>query len=257
MTVPPDRRFGTVAATYDRVRPGTPPELVDAVLARAFPAGTPLGRAVEVGAGTGLATQAFAARGVDVTCYEPDPAMAAVLRDRFADRPGVHVVPDRFENARDGGFGLLFSAQAWHWIDPAVRWDRAADVLAPGGTLALFWNHDHVADDVVRAAAADVHGRYTTDVRDGGRLDETAIGNEPPATELRQDPRFTDVAHRVFRWQRLLPRGEYVDLLGTFSPQLALDADQRRRLFDELTAVLPDQVALDMDTALYLATRRP
>jgi hypothetical protein len=31
----------------------------------------------------------------------------------------------------------VFSASAFHWIDPAVSWRKAADVLVPGGTLAL------------------------------------------------------------------------------------------------------------------------
>jgi hypothetical protein len=31
----------------------------------------------------------------------------------------------------------VFSASAFHWIDPEASWQRAADVLVPGGTLAL------------------------------------------------------------------------------------------------------------------------
>src|SRR6266704_964028 len=38
------------------------------------------------------------------------------------------------------GVGLLYSAQAWHWVQPEVRYQKAAEVLAPGGTLALFWH---------------------------------------------------------------------------------------------------------------------
>jgi hypothetical protein len=31
----------------------------------------------------------------------------------------------------------VFSASAFHWIDPEASWQRAAEVLVPGGTLAL------------------------------------------------------------------------------------------------------------------------
>jgi SAM-dependent methyltransferase len=34
-------------------------------------------------------------------------------------------------------FQAVFSASAFHWIDPKVSWQKAADVLVPGGTLAL------------------------------------------------------------------------------------------------------------------------
>jgi len=32
----------------------------------------------------------------------------------------------------------MFSAAAFHWIDPDVGWQKAASLLAPGGTLALI-----------------------------------------------------------------------------------------------------------------------
>jgi SAM-dependent methyltransferase len=34
-------------------------------------------------------------------------------------------------------FRAVFSASAFHWVDPEVSWQKAADVLVPGGTLAL------------------------------------------------------------------------------------------------------------------------
>ena len=53
--------FGVVAELYDRMRPSYPLALVDDVLAFAG-----VGRALEVGAGTGKATVLFAARDVEV-----------------------------------------------------------------------------------------------------------------------------------------------------------------------------------------------
>src|SRR2546430_7122914 len=151
------RVFGEVADVYDRVRPGYPDALVDDVLgyAQADPA-----PALEVGAGTGKATAAFAARSVPVTAVEPDAAMAAVLARRVADTPGVTVVVSSFEEyPPPQRFGLLFSADAWHWMDPAVRWQRAAAALREWGTLALFWHEERFADDAVGTAFSGVHRR--------------------------------------------------------------------------------------------------
>ena len=41
---------------------------------------------------------------------------------------------------------LVFAATAWHWIDPATRYQRAWDALRPGGHLA-FWSAAHVLPD--------------------------------------------------------------------------------------------------------------
>jgi SAM-dependent methyltransferase len=52
----------------------------------------------------------------------------------------VEFVTAAFEDAllARGQFKAVFSASAFHWIDPKVSWQKAADVLAPGGTLALI-----------------------------------------------------------------------------------------------------------------------
>lgn len=70
--------FGEAAALYDRVRPGYPSAVFDAVLA-AVPAPA---RALEAGAGTGLATVELARRGLIVDAVEPDARMAKFARGR-------------------------------------------------------------------------------------------------------------------------------------------------------------------------------
>ena len=46
----------------------------------------------------------------------------------------------RFEDAQlpHRHYRAVFSASAFHWIDPEVSWQNAARVLVPGGTLALI-----------------------------------------------------------------------------------------------------------------------
>lgn len=150
------RVFGEVADEYDRIRPGYPAALVDDVLAFARIGVAP---APEVGAGTGKATVAFAQRGVTITAVEPDEAMAAVLARRvLVRRTWQSRSPRSRTTPPSQPFGLLFSAQAWHWTDPAVRWHRAAAALAPGGALALFWNNDRPADpEAIDAVLAQCH----------------------------------------------------------------------------------------------------
>jgi len=62
--------FGEVAELYDAARPGYADALAGEVLAYAGLGGR---AAVEVGAGTGKATVAFAAQGIPLLCVEPDP----------------------------------------------------------------------------------------------------------------------------------------------------------------------------------------
>jgi SAM-dependent methyltransferase len=63
----------------------------------------------------------------------------ALARQNLAGAGEVEFVNARFEDALlpRGRFRAVFSASAFHWVDPEVSWQKAADVLVPGGTLAL------------------------------------------------------------------------------------------------------------------------
>src|SRR4029077_1845905 len=128
--------FGQVAERYDRVRPSYPHALVDEVIALAGG-----GRALEVGAGTGKATLMFARRGVAVHAVEPSAEMASIARRRCADFPGVTIAEGDFEDWHGDRhtFTLVFSAQAWHWVSPEVKYVRAREALSSRGLLAVFW----------------------------------------------------------------------------------------------------------------------
>ena len=129
--------FDEVAVEYDRRRPAYPDELVDQACQVAG-----IGRSahvLEVGCGSGQLTRALVARGLHVTALEPGRNLLALARQNLEGAGEVEFVNARFEDAvlpRER-FQAVFSASAFHWIDPKVGWQKAADVLVPGGTLAL------------------------------------------------------------------------------------------------------------------------
>jgi ubiquinone/menaquinone biosynthesis C-methylase UbiE len=127
--------FDDVAAEYDRHRPTYPDELVDQACRVA---GLRSGDEVlEVGCGSGQLTRSLVVRGLRVTAVEPGANLVALARGKVDG--AVEFVNARFEDAplpRER-FRAVFSASAFHWVDPKVGWRKAADVLVPGGTLAL------------------------------------------------------------------------------------------------------------------------
>src|SRR5215470_9137450 len=135
------RRYGMVfdeiAAEYDRHRPAYPDELIDRACRVA---GIGSGDVVlEVGCGSGQLTRSLAGRGLRVTAVEPGTNLLSLARQKLEGAGEVEFVNDRFEDARlpHERFQAVFSASAFHWADPDVSWQKAADVLVPGGTLAL------------------------------------------------------------------------------------------------------------------------
>ena len=110
------------------------------------------------------------AKGLQVTAVEPSLAMAAVLRQRF---PDVAIQTSGFEEcvAEPASFAVVTAAQAWHWVDPTVGPNKAADALRPGGWLALMWNrpdldgctwHDEIQPIYERVTPNNTHAKNTT-----------------------------------------------------------------------------------------------
>ena len=238
--------FGEVADLYDAVRRDYPAELVSEVLGYAD-----LGDrgAVEIGAGTGKATVAFAERGVPIVCVEPDPRMAELLRRKTAAYPGVRIEQAGFESWERGGrtFGLLFAATAWHWVPQEVRWDRAYDALAPGGAVALFWNHHGVMDPEMHAGLAEIDARYdltfTPHTMAGWNMSDTI---EPPdgdesvwsSQEALMRGRFTDLRDLRFKTPVHYPTQRYIDYLTSISAYRIMSTEARTAVQTEVAALL-------------------
>jgi ubiquinone/menaquinone biosynthesis C-methylase UbiE len=129
--------FDEVAAEYDRHRPTYPDELVDrACQVAGLGSGD---QVLEVGCGSGQLTRGLLARGLHVTALEPGKNLVALARQNLEGAGAVEFVNAQFEDALlpPGQFQAVFSASAFHWVDPQVGWQKAAHVLVPGGTLAL------------------------------------------------------------------------------------------------------------------------
>lgn len=124
--------FGSVAGTYDRVRPGPAAAAVDWLV----PAGCEV--AVDLAAGTGLFTRALLGHAAQVVAVEPDARMREVLASRS---PGLDVREGRGEAMPlpDASADAVFVSTAWHWLDLPRAVPEIARVLRPGGRLGVIW----------------------------------------------------------------------------------------------------------------------
>src|SRR5579863_3292950 len=255
--------FDAAAQLYDDARPDYPEQMVDTVQAYAqLPAAA---RALEIGAGTGQATGQFAWRGIAVHAVEPGAAMADLIREKF-DGSGLDVTVQTadFESAvfEAGAYDLVFAPTSWHWVTPGLRWQRVADALKPGGTLATFWNIPHwrrttlidQLDAVYERSGAELSQlgpMLTAEVEHGALMREWAADATDPDA-------FTDIRGGEFHWSVDYDAEGYVALLGTYGDHLTLDADVRERLFDGVTAVIEDNggtIELPYTTHLLVARR--
>jgi SAM-dependent methyltransferase len=254
--------FDSAADLYQRARPEYPEALYDALIETAgLRAGDHL---LEVGCATGKATRPLARRGFRITCVELGPALAAAARRNLSDFPHVEVVEAAFETfdpPRSDRFDLAFAATAWHWLDPAIRYRRAWELLVPGGHLA-FWSATHVFPDDGDPFFAELQEVY----------DEIGEGRPESATrprpgelhdeieDIERSGLFDDVVVRHFDWEVTYDADEYLELLDTFSGHITMQPWQRERLYAEIRRRLgmraDRSVRRGWGAVLHLAHRR-
>ena len=147
----------------------------------------------------------------------------------------VNADAERWQPPAPAMFGLVFAATAWHWIDPAVRYRRAWELLRPGGHLA-FWEAVHVIPE-----NGDPFFREIQDVYDeiGEGLPPGSDFAKPDtladrAAEIAATGLFTGVMIRRFDWEITYTADSYLRLLDTFSGHILLAPWQRERLYGEI-----------------------
>jgi SAM-dependent methyltransferase len=246
--------FDGVATSYDRFRPRYPREFFDDL-------GDVVGlssgsRILEVGCGPGVATEEMMARGWSVLAVEPGAQLARVAREKF-DNERFDVEVSTFDDWESHGrhFDLVLSASAYHWVAPALRWVKAADVLVEGGHIALVTHevdergtfHDFAVqtrelrmrygdDDEGESATVErVRSIIESSGGDIGGLWEALSmqGTDALAGELFAPP---DV--RTYRWSATYSTQEALGLLATYSLFLVMEPTRRVALFDRLATII-------------------
>jgi SAM-dependent methyltransferase len=243
--------FGEVAEDYDAARPSYPDALFTTVME--FGQLVPGDAALEIGAGTGKATMGFIACGLAVDALEPSVEMARVLRAK-----GVPVEETPFEEwpARVGAFRLVFAAQAWHWVHGADRYDKVAEALTSGGTLALFWNVGRPHPEPFKTDNDAVYARLAPELTDsvGDQWNRDVLVGDSAACG-----KFELMVERKVTWRTSYTSKEWMRLLGTHSGHRMLPDDVRTQLHAEVGAVIDahgERLPVVYDTMLYLAKRR-
>lgn len=257
------RSFNAVAAIYLVHRPQYPAAAFDLLTAR-VPAPADL---LEVGPGPGLATLPLAERGYRITAVELGAQLAAEARRNLAGHRAVRIVTADFEHWQPPklhAFDLLLAASSWHWIDPALGYERAWLALREGGWLALMANHPRPGRIGTRArrfwAATDaIYRRHAPElVRRRGwnpsRLPDQGI-------EIRRSGRFAPPERHLIEWRRTFAPGDYLALLNTYSDHRILPARRRGRLFAAIQRLADEefggQVPRFYRTVVYLAQALP
>lgn len=129
-----------IAGIYDEIRPSYPEKLIEDIIRKTDINSTDT--LLEIGAGTGKATIQFAEKGFKIDAIEIGEDMAEILKDNCTSYPKVSVNVTSFEEwncCNNKKYDMIYSAQAFHWIDKNIKYKKCHELLKDNGYLILFW----------------------------------------------------------------------------------------------------------------------
>lgn len=231
------RSFDAWADEYHRFRPTYPDALFDAIADRLRLPPSPV--VVDLGAGTGRASLAMAARGWRVTAVEPGRPMLDILRAAAADRGlVVATLQARAEETgiAPGSVDLVTAAQAFHWFDAERAVGEIVRILRPGGGVGLFWN---VRDADRSPFLADYQALLDRTVPNDEGPRYQRAGRRQTEQALRASGDLEEVELLALEQELAMTPGQFVGMAFTASYiRTGLDAERQARFRDELEQIL-------------------
>ena len=226
--------FDTVTEKYNDNRPVYVDEMFKMIIEYAGITGN--SRLLEIGPGTGQATEPFLKTGAEVTCIEPGRNLTEFCRKRFRHYGNFDIVNCSFEEyiKDDHCYDLIYAGTAFHWIDFKSGMKKAFSLLKDKGGIALFWNRPNVnnPDLPLHMVVQDVYRRVNGQSKHCTKEEFEQKFDHIDDSLIKAG--FTDVQRVFFNTERNLSAEEYKELLKTYSDVIALNDEKRTELVESI-----------------------
>ena len=229
--------FDTVAATYEKLRPGYVDELYRIIFDY-----TPINnasRVVEIGIGGGQATLPFLQTGCNLMAVDYGENFCKICREKFKEFTNFSAVSGKFEDiVFNGEYDLVYSASAFHWIPEEIGYKKVYDMLKDGGVFARFANHPfrdkgkpELSEEMDRIYA-EYYCKYHN--KEPKPLVEYTEHQAHNRALIAEKYGFTDIQYKLFYRTRTFTAKEYIMLLGTYSDHIAIEETIRNEFFSKI-----------------------
>lgn len=229
--------FNDATTLYDKMRPTYMPELYQAIF-DLYPLG-PESKALEIGIGTGQATEPILKTGCALTAVELGDQLADFSADKFKAYPNftVQCIDFMALQTPDNAFDLVYAATAFHWIPEEAGYQKVYNLLKSGGIFARFANHPYMdkgnpaLTEAIQVLYAKYRGRSTL-------APEFSAKEARQLADLGEKYGFKDCSCKLFHRVRTFSGEEYPLLLNTYSDHLAMPENTRREFYEAITEAI-------------------
>lgn len=161
--IQPTQRFSDRVENYIKYRPGYPAALVELLEeGGALAAGATI---ADIGSGTGLLSQLFLRRGLEVIGVEPNEAMRRAGEHLLVGWQNFTSLCGQAEatGLEAASVDLVVAGQAFHWFEQTAARKEFSRILKAEGWVALIWNDRLVEGPPFAAAYENLLHAYAKD----------------------------------------------------------------------------------------------
>ena len=245
--------FDTIPEQFDRYRPRYCAKLFEDLIAYAQIGSDKT--VLELGPGTGQATDPILNTGCDYLAIELGEHLSAFMQNKYHNYPNFHLVNDDFITHDFGTqrFDLIYSAATIQWIPEAIAFSKTFSPLKPGGVLAMMLTRSNYreSNEELYQKIQQIYSQYfkpETEYRHG----KFSYTNAP-------NYGYTDFETREYSGKREFTADEYVAFCGTHCDHLVIPEPYKSKFFNGLLETVRNagnRVVFHDTFVLYLA-RKP
>lgn len=245
--------FDLIPEAFDKYRPRYSPELFDDLIRYANIDESK--SVLELGPGTGQATDPILNTGCDYHCIELGKHLAAKMSEKYGRRENFHIVRDDFitHDFGEQKFDIIYSARTIQWIPEDIAFSKTFELLQPGGILAMI----HIYSDYKTPNPAlyeriqKVYAEHYRPV--------TAYQHRNFQHQHAVHYGYVDFERREYHGSRRLNADEYISLVGTHSDHITIPEPHKTPFFAGLRQAVMDagNVIEYNDTHVLMLARKP
>lgn len=250
--------FQNVVEVYDRARPKYPKELLKDVLDFANTSSFEVG--LEVGAGTGQATELFLKEVRKLDIVEVGDKQVDFLNDRYGNE-NVCAYKSYFEEySTERKYNLIYSATAFHWVDASVGYPKAWKMLEENGVLAVFWHMSSVTyhKDGVFSLLNEIQQKFLPNETLGFDKEGIEGVRQRRISQIQSGGFFSSPVIKEYRWTDRYEADRYALLIESYSSTQTLSVKKKEEYLCEIKRCINDNggfIDLPQHVMLYMVKK--
>ncbi len=217
--------FNEIISDYAEARPSYPMKLYKDIIE--FSMIKSNARILEIGSGTGQATEYFVKNGYNITGLEIGDKQTQYLSQKYNQYNKFKAICTSFEeyDCPRGNYDLLFSATAFHWIRAEIGYPKAYDLLKKNGTLVVFWHMSPIIKHQTEMFIdiRDIYKKYAPQLDTSKSIDEIEDIHNLRISQIQTNNLFEKPYFKIYKWTDEYTTEKYLKLLNTYSSLQMID----------------------------------